>query len=499
MLTSQVEVQRLQLSRSIEAEKKAHFGQFFTPERTARFMADLFLDSAGACRLLDAGAGIGCLSAAFLERWKKGGLHFERVDVEAFELDQSLLDSLSKTLCGYSGSGAVSIKTFGGDFILTAAEALAGGLFARPIRPFTHVILNPPYKKLSSDSVHRLALRRVGIETVNLYSAFVALAVALTAPGGQLVAIIPRSFCNGPYYRPFREFLLERTAIHHIHLFSSRSSAFKDDEVLQENVILHLERQGRQGSVTVSTSTDDSFADLAVIQHPFDRIVFPTDSERFIHVPTSSDHDVLDESPQICATLAELGVSVSTGPVVDFRLKAHLSEWPGKSTVPLLYPGHFSSTGARWPLDDIKKPNAIQRNAETEKWLYPNGFYCVVRRFSSKEEKRRIVASVVEPGLFEGASVLGFENHLNVFHADKHGLSESLARGLALFLNTTAVDEHFRRFSGHTQVNATDLRRMKYPSRSALLRLGAWAKEQSALTQGQLDAKVGSLTNENNE
>ena len=53
--------------------------------------------------------------------------------------------------------------------------------------------------------------------------------------------------------------------------------------------------------------------------------------------------------------------------------------------------------------------------------------------------------------------MLGFENHLNVFHQHKHGLPDNLAHGLAAFLNTTAVDEHFRRFNGHTQVNATDL------------------------------------------
>ncbi len=104
--------------------------------------------------------------------------------------------------------------------------------------------------------------------------------------------------------------------------------------------------------------------------------------------------------------------------------------------------------------------------------MYPNGFYCVVRRFSSKEEKRRIVASVVQPADFADAEMVGFENHLNVFHEEKHGLPEALARGLAVFLNTTAVDENFRRFNGHTQVNATDLKAMKYPSRQQLMALG---------------------------
>lgn len=98
---------------------------------------------------------------------------------------------------------------------------------------------------------------------MNLYSAFVALAVGEAAPGGQIVAIIPRSFCNGPYYRRFRAFILERAAIRHMHLFESRSKVFRDDDVLQENIIIRLERGGQQGPVTVTTSTDDRFSDRA--------------------------------------------------------------------------------------------------------------------------------------------------------------------------------------------------------------------------------------------
>jgi hypothetical protein len=167
---------------------------------------------------------------------------------------------------------------------------------------------------------------------------------------------------------------------------------------------------------------------------------------------------------------------------------------PAPGTVPLLYPGHFTSTGTEWPKVGMKKPNAIQRNGETEKWLYPNGYYCVVRRFSSKEERRRIVASVVDPASFGGVPVLGFENHLNVFHENRHGLPQALANGLAVFLNTTAVDDNFRRFNGHTQVNATDLKTIKYPSRENLIELGEWAMKSGPLTQIMIDEKLGTLT-----
>jgi len=478
-------VRREVASRTAQ-KHKSELGQFMTPSSVARFMAGMFPPSPlETCRLLDPGAGVGALSCAFLDRWVAGGFGFKVVETTAYEVDERLRGHLKQHLAAYR---KVKAEVIAGDYIeLATAEH-------QLVKRYTHAILNPPYKKINSNSAHRLALRSVGIETVNLYSAFVALAVAQAAPGGQIVAIIPRSFCNGPYYRPFRNFIMERAAIRHMHLFESRNKAFKDDEVLQENIIIRLERSGQQGPVTITTSTDDSFTDLATNEHPFDRIVFPVDPERFIHVPTTTEKSAIELSPAVRYSLADLGIKVSTGPVVDFRLKEHLRDMPVEGTVPLIYPGHLSITGAVWPVPGLKKPNAIMRNAETEKWLYPNGFYCAVRRFSSKEEKRRVVASLVDPVAFGDHSVLGFENHMNLFHQNKRGLPELLARGLAVFLNTSAVDESFRRFNGHTQVNATDLKLMKYPSREALIELGEWAKQHSEITQEMIDEQLGKLT-----
>ncbi len=47
------------------------------------------------------------------------------------------------------------------------------------------------------------------------------------------------------------------------------------------------------------------------------------------------------------------------------------------------------------------------------------------------------------------------------------------AKGLAAYLNSTLVDAYFRQFSGHTQVNATDLRNLKYPDLATLKRIGS--------------------------
>ena len=483
-LSEQVDATRKALGQSIGKERKSALGQFMTPMTVARFMASLFVPiPAQTATLLDAGAGIGSLSGAFLDRLAEGGFPFSHVDLVAYEIDRKLRTYLSENLTRYSKALPLNTDILSCDFIEDAVKKIQSGQ-----RIFSHAILNPPYKKINSSSRHRFLLRQVGVETVNLYSAFLALVIELMQQNGQIVAIIPRSFCNGPYYKPFRNIILKKTAIRHLHLFATRNRAFKDDSVLQENIIISLERDCEQGEVIVSTSTDDQFNDLEVKRYSFDQIVLPDDPERFIHVPTSPEHDLIS-SCDISSSLADIGLEVSTGPVVDFRLKEHLRQQPEDGTVPLLYPNHFSNQTVVWPKGGLKKPNAIVRNAVTEKWLYPNGCYVVVKRFSSKEEKRRVVASVIYPEDFN-TPVLGLENHLNVFHVGKKGIPKSLARGVAVFLNSSWLDEQFRRFSGHTQVNATDLRLLKYPSREKLVALGLWAGKRKGLSQKDIDEEI---------
>lgn len=463
-------------------QRKSQLGQFMTPTNVAKFMATLFeLPLQRPVRLLDAGAGQGALTAAFIDK-ARGTMP---IAATAFEFDDQILPDLRANLAALRTNA--DCELIEGDFLVEAANRICLGKGKR----YTHAILNPPYKKIGNDSRHRALLRAVGLETVNLYTGFVGMALELLEPGGELVAIIPRSFCNGPYYLPFRRFVLRRAAIRHIHLFGARNKAFKDDGVLQENIIIKLVRGAEQGPVTISTTTDDSFADYAENQHAFARIVFPDDADVFIHIPTGDDQQLLERA-SFGHGLADLGLTVSTGPVVDFRLRENLCADPEAGTVPLLYPGHFNGNGLQWPKPGFKKPNAIRDCMATRKWLYPNGFYAVVRRFSSKEERRRIVANVIDPARLP-AQMIGIENHLNVFHAKRHPIPEALARGLATYLNATAVDSYFRRFNGHTQVNATDLRAMRYPSRDALIALGDWAKGRPSLSQDEIDTRVNAL------
>ena len=259
---------RIDASLKLDPKKRSGLGQYMTPVSIGRFMASLFDAVSGEVRLLDPGAGVGSLSAAFIERCSYETKKPRSVSLDCYEIEPVLIDHLESTLKEAEIQGrATGIDVTGtihtDDFILSPAYGPQADLFQSTEsgdEPFTHVIMNPPYKKIHSASAHRSALRRAGIETSNLYTGFMFLAALRLTKGGEMVAIVPRSFCNGPYFKPFREQFFSLMNLRHVHVFEKRDSAFEDDEVLQENIIIHAVRGGASSKVRITTSRGGAFA-----------------------------------------------------------------------------------------------------------------------------------------------------------------------------------------------------------------------------------------------
>lgn len=499
-ILSSVERRRSDVIANLAGEQKGANGQFMTPAVIARAMAEMFSPfSSNPIRLLDPGAGSGALLSAFLDRLEGKDSPPSHIEVVAYETDDYLLRELAKTaklaMRRFDKLGwELDFRIHDEDFIYGAVSGLQPDMFSpnKDLGKFTHAILNPPYRKIRSSSFHRRALRKVGIEVSNLYAAFVALALELLEDGGELVAITPRSFCNGPYFYPFRRHLISRGSFHTIHVFHSRESAFKDDKVLQENIIFRLDKGIANSMVRISSSTGRQFADNAERNVPLERIVKPLDSGLIIHIPANDfDEQVVDRISEFTSRLADLNLTVSTGPVVDFRLRSSIDEQWKPGAAALIYPAHFDDNVVCWPKEAIKKPNAIRIDESSSKWLMPNGNYVLIRRFSSKEEKRRIYPALFE-SLPSSHEWIGFENHVNVIHLGGEGLSLRLAKGLTVYLASSIVDLYFRQFSGHTQVNATDLRSLPIPDRETLMKLTEFY-EDGLVNQLKVDAYLEKL------
>src|SRR5437867_3936215 len=175
----EVESSRQKATGKLDPRTRGAKGQFFTPVPIAMFMASLFDLEQDTVYLLDAGAGVGSLTAAVAATLCTRDRHPSQVVAAAFENDPVLTPYVTQTLercraqCQEAGIRFVA-QHAALDFIDFAVYTLSNPLLMRAGR-FDAAILNPPYRKINSDSDVRQSLRLVGIETSNLYAAFLAL------------------------------------------------------------------------------------------------------------------------------------------------------------------------------------------------------------------------------------------------------------------------------------------------------------------------------------
>ncbi|WP_329102807.1 Eco57I restriction-modification methylase domain-containing protein [Micromonospora sp. NBC_01699] len=482
-LIARAEQRRLTCGAQLTDATRTKLGQFFTPAPAANLIVSLAdIPARESIRTLDAGAGTGSLTAALVARAAREAPDV-KLHLTTFEVDANVNADLTATLADCADAHPVTTDQRTDDFLAWAAEQLRTD--ADP--QFDLAILNPPYRRIRADSPERAILDPVGVQTTNLYAAFVLLALRLLAPGGQLIAITPRSFANGVYFRKFRQELLGKAALCNLHVFDKRNIVFADSEVLQENVIFRAVVGDKPSTVRISTS--HGYTDEPVSHDvPYRQVVRPSDPQSFIHItPDGAGLKLAERMVELPASLADLGLKVSTGRVVDFRTRENLRAEHGTDTVPLLYPGHLSAGRISWPMPTGRKPNALADNAGTTSLLLPSGVYVLVKRFSAKEEPRRVSAALLLPSDVPGARV-AIENHLNVFHADNAGMDPEVAAGLTAFLNSTPVDQFVRLFSGHTQINAGDLRSLGYPSLDQLRQIGS--EVGKSVNVGCVDAVV---------
>ena len=466
------DINRVSVNGQLDESLRGKLGQFMSSSAVSKILADMFEDIKGEHRILDAGAGVASLTAAFVERVQQ---HATSIDSTCYELSSIMNHYLADTLQHCSNSCDYNDVQWNQtvieeDFIAHSVALLQRDNF---IPSYNKAILNPPYLKILAKGSERADLRKIDFETGNLYSAFVGLAIKLIEDGGELVAITPRSFCNGPYFNSFRKLLLDDCSINKIHVFNSRKSAFKADKVLQENVIYHLTKgEPQRDTVIVTSSSCAEDPNPFIYEVPFGQIVSNNNPDRFIHIITDEEElNIATKAGGLPCSLEDLGIQVSTGKVVDFRTRENLRQDYVDGSVPLIFPQHLQKCSIKWPINNSKKPNALLNNKNTASLMVKNGTYVLTRRLTAKEEKRRVVASIYTANI-ANVDVVGFDNKTNYFHALGEPLDDALAKGLWVFLNSTLVDKYFRQMNGNTQVNATDLRTLRYPTRLQLVLMG---------------------------
>ena len=210
-----------------------------------------------------------------------------------------------------------------------------------------------------------------------------------------------------------------------MHVFESRKAAFNEADVLQENVIIHAAKTRiKPQTVTIFTSGGKSEDMVAYHENlRYEKIVLPDDvhSGSFTLSKTALMTRFNNSLQSLPTRLDHMGLSASTGRVVDFRAADLLLESASKLTRLLhwLYPQHLQQSRIQWP-NPKAKFNALTISEDHRDLFVPNYQKVLIKRFTAKEEKRRVVAAVHFKGDTR-TELLGIENHLNYVHHGGRG------------------------------------------------------------------------------
>ncbi len=472
-------------TKSLSREEQKMFGQFLTPPGIARFMAQRCIAGVQGdhLRVLEPAAGAGILAAAVVEGILARDDRPSKLEVTLFELDGRMVPGLRKLanlMRNAANSVGITLKVSirCGDFLLSKE--------ATQQIPLADVIIaNPPYFKLGAEDPRAVAHTYAVHGQPNIYGLFMAACASLVSPSGRWCFITPRSWTNGPYFAAMRRHILRNLTIDAMHVFESREEHFTDDEILQEAMITWASAQAEnQGHVVISSSNGMQDLPKAVLHTIPATDVVGGAPERLIALRAD-----VDPLAAYFATLETYGLKVSTGPVVAFRAEQCLKTSATKKTVPLLWMQHITHMRISWPIN--KKREHITATAACAWMLVPNSPMVVLRRFSPKEDVRRITAAAYVGGL--PGSVLGLENHLNYIYRPGGKVAVEEALGLAAYLNSRVVDAHFRAVSGSTQVNATELRKLPLPTIEKITAIGFACRPGMSLAE--MDRIVESVLN----
>ena len=467
-------------------------GQFLTPPSIARYMSQQLGEISNGANLLEPACGSGVLICAIIERLIQDHKTNE-ISITAYEIDPELAE-ISRQILTLASQTAkenglqISWQVLQKDFVLDSTPEKQPTLFessSREPKRFDFVISNPPYFKVNAEDKRAKSLAGKLNGQTNIYTIFMALCVQLLAPKGKSCFIVPRSFCSGAYFAEFRHDLLDQVIPQAVHLFQARNRVFQEDDVLQENVIFSFEKKQKEtenryfaGSLRVSMSADDrnlnaSISRQVTLQH----FVNNRDNLFLFRIPTSSlDEQILDSIDRWDGSLEKYNLQVSTGRVVPFRTKKLLREKadPELNTVPLLWMKHIQPYHVEYPLTTFGKPQAITTSDPS--LLFPRANYILLRRFSAKEDPRRLVAAPFIGEQFKSDQI-GFENHLNVIYKKKGDLTKIEALGFSALFNSALMDRYVRIANGNTQVNAAELRALPLPSLEIIQQIGRKIQE----------------------
>lgn len=459
--------------KNMPKKERKKYGQFFTSIEIARYMAEMFDFPRGQKRIsiLDAGAGTGILSCAIIERLKDVE-NIEEIELTCYETDENVLPLLKENLLliQHVSNKKISIDVKEENYI-TSQDLDFNCVDGQSLnsKKYDLVIGNPPYMKIPKEAPEAKTMSNICYGAPNLYFIFAAMGLFNLKEDGELVYIIPRSWTSGAYFKKFRAYLLSQGKLFHVHLFESRNTVFDKEDILQETMIVKVKKTyEKPDTVKITTThTNKDFENCKEMLVPYDLVVYG--DELYVYLVTNNeDVAVLNKLRRWDKTLPDLGLRMKTGLTVDFRNKDLLRDEAEEGAIPLFYSQHIKQGEIHFPIrKDSEYILTEQRGLVQE-----NKNYLFVKRFTAKEEPRRLQCGVYLSKKFPQYEKISTQNKVNFIDGLLTEMSECLVYGLYVLFNSTIYDEYYRILNGSTQVNSTEINCMPVPELNVIQEMG---------------------------
>jgi len=478
-------------TQQVSAKHKKDNGQFFTPTPIAKLLASFSNLSKTRIRILDPGCGTAILSCTLIEHIIEAQSEIEQIDLVAYETDIELIPFSQKAL-NYLKEWLLikgvpfNYELFRSDFVLDNASVLRENklpsLFEDRIKvdeDFDIIISNPPYFKLSKDDKRVLASKELISGQPNIYSIFMGIASKLLSENGELIFITPRSYASGNYFKAFRKLFFNTVQIEKIHLFNSRKDTFNRDSVLQETVVVKAIKKPIDPKKSVLVSSSAGIKDIfepTIKYFNSSELIDLNSKEKILHLPTSDKEErILNLVSTWENVLIDFNIKISTGPVVSFRSLDFIQNNYENGIVflaPLFWLHNVNKMFLEWPKQLKEKGQFIKIEGGSKSLLIPNKNYILLRRFSTKDDKSRLIAAPYFCNYVK-TDYIGVENKVNYIYRKNGHLDRNEVVGLCALLNSELFDTYFQIFNGNVNVSATELREMRFPALNIIKEIGS--------------------------
>ncbi len=487
-----------QYIEEMSKSQRKKYGQFFTSKETAIFMAELFDVPADKTKLniLDAGAGSGILSVALIERLQSMP-QIQYIHLVCYENDFKIIDILKTNLERVRQQSTLHLDYEIRDENYILSQMLEyNGMIVADVNSLKYdmVIGNPPYMKIAKDAAEAKAMPDVCYGAPNLYFLFAAMGMFNLIPNGELVYIIPRSWTSGAYFKKFRQKFLNEGVLEHIHLFVSRDKVFESENVLQETIIIKVRKSTNIPSrITITTTqSNKDFTNKTVFEAPYTTVVSGKDSYVYL-VTNEQEAETREQLNKWTNTLPSIGLKMKTGLTVDFRNRDVLRDVAEDQAVPLFYSQHIQDGKVIFPIGKEHEYIVTDQSG----LLQPNANYLFVKRFTAKEEHRRLQCGVYLARKYPDYAKISTQNKIN-FIGGIRDLSECIVYGLYVLFNSTIYDCYYRILNGSTQVNSTEINSMPVPPLESIELMGKELIRIRDMTEAGCDQILRSFIYEQN-